>query len=75
MSCPALQFLVLTITGWLSRHQAAAMEYLIEENRILREQLDGRRLRLTGDDAGDFSERFPANRLALHGETTTGIAN
>ena len=47
MSCPALQFLFITIAGWLSRHQVAAMEYLMEENRILREQLDGRRLRLT----------------------------
>ena len=47
MSCPALQFLILTVAGWLSRQQLAVVEYLLEENRVLREQLDGRRLRLT----------------------------
>ena len=47
MSCPALQFLILTVAGWLSRQQLAVVEYLLEENRVLREQLDGQRLRLT----------------------------
>ena len=47
MTCPALQFLILTVAGWLTRQQVAVMEYLVDENRVLREQLDGRRLRLT----------------------------
>ena len=43
----ALQFLVLTVSGWVNRHQEDLIEYLREENRVLREQLGGRRLRLT----------------------------
>ena len=43
----ALQFLVLTFAGWLNRHQEDLIDYLREENRVLREQLGGRRLRLT----------------------------
>ena len=40
-------FLSVAIAGWLRRHQDAAIEYLKEENRVLREQLRGRRLILT----------------------------
>ena len=47
VSSPALQFLILTVAGWLGRHQVRVVEYLLEENRILRHQLGGRRLRLT----------------------------
>ena len=36
---PALQFLGLTFAGWVSRHQDDLIEYLREENRILRERL------------------------------------
>ena len=43
----ALQFLVLIVAGWMHRHQAELMDYRREENRILREQLGGRPLRLT----------------------------
>ena len=43
----ALHFLVLTVAGWVNRYQEDQIEYLREENRILREQLGGRRLRLT----------------------------
>jgi len=47
MTCPALQFLIVTVAGWVNRKQVAVVEYLLEENRVLRAQLDGRRLRLT----------------------------
>jgi transposase InsO family protein len=42
-----LQFLVVLLAGWLSRHQQEMIEYLQEENRVLREQLGGKRLRFT----------------------------
>jgi hypothetical protein len=35
--------------GWVNRHQQHVIEYLVEENRALREQLRGRRVRLTDD--------------------------
>ena len=56
---PALQFLVLTVAGWVNRHQDDLIEYLREENRVLREQLGSRPLRLT-----DAQRR----RLAVRGK-------
>ena len=44
---PSLQFLVLTVAGWVNRHQEDLVNYFREENRVLREQLGGRPLRLT----------------------------
>ena len=42
--------LLLVLTGWLERREREAIAYLIEENRLLRRQLGGRRLALTDDD-------------------------
>ena len=42
-------FLVVSIAGWLNRHQQHVIEYLIEENRVLREQIGNRRMRFTDD--------------------------
>jgi putative transposase len=44
-----LQLLLVTLAGWVNRHQQHVIEYLVEENRVLKEQLKGRRLRLTDD--------------------------
>jgi putative transposase len=44
-----LQVLLVTLAGWVNRHQQQVIEYLVEENRVLREQAKGRRLRLTDD--------------------------
>jgi len=33
--------LVIALAGWLSRHQQTVIDYLIEENRVLKEQLEG----------------------------------
>ena len=33
------QLLVAVLAGWINEHQQAAIEYLREENRVLREQL------------------------------------
>ena len=55
----ALQFLVLTAAGWVNRHQEDLIDYLREENRILREQLGGRAPRST-----DIQRR----RLAVRGQ-------
>ena len=40
-----LQFLVILLAGWICRHQQEMIEYLQEENRVLRDQLGGKRLR------------------------------
>ncbi len=46
---PALQFILLFFAGWVNRRQQYMIDYLKEENRILLEQLKGKRLRLTDD--------------------------
>ena len=33
--------LLVALAGWLNRHQQAVIDYLIEENRILKDQLEG----------------------------------
>ncbi len=38
------------VVGWLARREREALAYLIAENRVFRQQLGGRRLRLTDDD-------------------------
>ena len=44
-----LRMLLLTVSGWVHRHQQDVIEYLVEENRVLKEQMCGRRLRLNDD--------------------------
>ena len=44
-----LQVLLVTLAGWVNRHQQHVIEYLVEENRVLKEQVKGRRLRLIDD--------------------------
>src|SRR5437867_4495396 len=42
-------FLFQLFSGWVNGRQLSVIEYLLEENHLLREQLEGRRLRLTDD--------------------------
>ena len=42
-------FLVTAIAGWMSHHQQEVIAYLMEENRVLREQIGNQRLRFTDD--------------------------
>jgi hypothetical protein len=44
-----LTFCLLLFAGWVNRHQQAVIEYLLEENRVLRTMNGSRRLRLTDD--------------------------
>ena len=45
---------LLTVTRWLDRREREVLAYLIEENRVLRRQLDGRRVQLPMTTAGDL---------------------
>jgi hypothetical protein len=42
-----LRLALLVFAGWVNRHQLNVIEYLQEENRVLKERLGGRRLRFT----------------------------
>ena len=55
----ALHFLVLALAGWVNHNQEDRIDYLLEENRVLREHLGPRPLRLT-----DAQRR----RLAVRGQ-------
>jgi transposase InsO family protein len=46
----ALQLLLAIVIGRLDRHERDVLRYLVEENRVLRGQLRGRRLELTDND-------------------------
>ena len=49
MSTAPLQFLLMLFAGWVNRRQLDMIDYLKAENRVLREQLGGGRLRFTDD--------------------------
>src|SRR5688572_32422465 len=58
--------LLLTVTSWLDRREREVLAYLIEENRVLRRQLGGRRLRLTDADRRKLAARaYRLGRQAL----------
>jgi hypothetical protein len=59
----SLQFLLAALAGWWNHQQSEVMAYVIEENRTLRKQLRGQRLRLTDDDR---------RRLAVRGQRLGG---
>ncbi len=40
------QQLLLILAGWINRHQQSAIEYLLTENKVLREKLGKRRILL-----------------------------
>lgn len=44
-----VRFLVLWMAGWIHSRQLEVIDFLREENRVLREQLGGRRPRFTDD--------------------------
>jgi putative transposase len=67
----AFRLLLLTAIGWLDRREREALAYLIEENRILRRQLGGRRLRLTDHDRRRLAIRaYRLGRAALRDVAT-----
>jgi putative transposase len=43
------RFVLIAVAGWMNQQQQQMIEYLREENRVLREQLGGRRLRFTDE--------------------------
>ena len=55
-----LNFLLLTVGGWVNRQQLQVIEYLREENRVLREQLGDKRLRFTDAQRRRLGEKGKA---------------
>jgi hypothetical protein len=62
----ALRMLLLTVTSWLDQREREMLAYLLEENRVLRRQVGGWRLRLTEDDRRRLAARaYRLGRRAL----------
>ena len=66
-STTLLQFLLMMVAGWLHRQQAAVIDYLSAENRVLRERLGDRRIIFTDAERRKLAEKARAvGRKTLH---------
>ena len=52
-----LRFLLVAGAGWMNQRQLHVIDYLREENRVLHEQLGGRRVRLNDDQRRRLAAR------------------
>src|SRR5215471_8709924 len=52
-----LSFLVISFAGWINQRQQHVIEYLVEENRVLREQIGKRRMRFTDNQRSRLAAR------------------
>ena len=62
------RFLLIAICGWINRRQLLVIEYLREENRVLREQLGGRRVRLNDNQRRRLAVKAKALGRKAFGE-------
>src|SRR5215467_15503124 len=69
-SLDLFSFFVTTIAGWMSQYQQRVIAYLIEENRVLREQVGDRRLTFNDDQR----RRLAAKAKQLSRETLRQLA-
>ena len=58
-SLDPFRFLLIAVSGWINQRQLELIDYLREENRVLREQLGQKRLRFNDDQR---------RRLAVQGQ-------
>ena len=63
---PLLSFLLMVVAGWVHRRQLIAIEFLMAENRVLKDRLRGRRLRFTDTERALLARKAKAvGRKAL----------
>jgi putative transposase len=65
------QVLVVATAGWISREQVSVIQYLREENRVLKQQLGGRRLRLNDAQRRRLAAKGKAIGYRLLSEVAT----
>jgi putative transposase len=66
-----VQFMLVAIAGWMNRRQQQTIEYLREENRVLREQLGNRRVRFNDDQRRRLAVRAKGLGRKLLAEVAT----
>src|SRR6516162_11340292 len=65
------RFLLITVSGWMNQQKLQLIDYLREENRVLREQLGQRRLRFNDDQRRRLAARAKGLRSKLLQEMAT----
>ena len=61
------QLLLVSLAGWVNRHQQDVITYIQEENRILKGKLKGKRIRFTDDERRRLAVKGKAlGRKILH---------
>ena len=61
------QFILLTFSGWVNRRQLDVIDYIQEENRLLKERLGGQRIRFTDAERRRLARKaFALGRKALN---------
>lgn len=66
-----IRFLLVALASWFNQHQQHLIDYLVEENRILREQMGDRRLRFTDDQRRRLAVKAKLVGRGLLGRTGT----
>lgn len=62
-----LHLLLMMFAGWVNRHQLDAVDYLREENRVLKERLGGQRIRFTDAERRRLARKaYALGRKALN---------
>ena len=56
------RFVLIAIAGWMNQRQLQVIDYLREENRVLREQVGERRLRLSDDQRRRLAAKAKGSR-------------
>jgi hypothetical protein len=62
---------LISVAGWMNQQQRDAIEYLREENRVLRTQFGGRRLRFTDDQRRSLAAKAKLVGRKLLGDLST----
>src|SRR5262245_61651412 len=65
------RFVLIAVAGWMNHRHLQTIDYLREENRVLREQLGERRLRITDDQRRRFAVKAKGLGRKLLAEVAT----
>src|SRR5262249_20229434 len=65
------RFVLTTLAGWMNQRNLLVIDYLREENRVLREQLVGRRLRLNDEQPRGLAAKAKSVGRKLLAEVAT----
>jgi hypothetical protein len=65
------RFVLISIAGWMNQHQLQIIDYLRDENRVLREQLGGRRVRCNDNQGRRLAARVKGLDRSMLAEVAT----